>query len=440
MKATARRALLTVAILLVSIIGVSSLLNRTPAPPAPAKLQTSDASPAARAAIEQSLAKAIADPASPECRGELGKVLLAHQFDAAAAAEFQIASTLAPRDFRWKYLLALAESPFSRSSALQHFTEAAELNPSSWLPPARIAELLLAENRLGEASTQITVARSIAPDEIRPALAEIRLLLLLKQPENARNAAAALAARGIRVRELYELHAQALFQLKQPEAARNLARQLEDEELTAAGWNDPFAAAVLVWSTDPADLLLQARSLAAIGRLTEATRLLQSGANKASTHPDYYPTLSRLLLEDGHATKALEVASTALRHNPTAPSLHLAQGNALFTLGQRPAAADSFRQALLHKPDLSRARFNLAICLLQSNDIAAATTTLAETLHSAPEMTAARLLIAGLLLDQKHLSEASHHLQILKTQLPANDPQLTDLLTRLSQLQTTDQN
>ena len=110
------------------------------------------------------------------------------------------------------------------------------------------------------------------------------------------------------------------------------------------------------------------------------------------------------------------------------------------SLGQRPAAADSFRQALLHKPDLSRARFNLAICLLQSNDIAAATTTLAETLHSAPEMTAARLLIAGLLLDQKHLSEASHHLQILKTQLPANDPQLTDLLTRLSQLQTTDQN
>ena len=95
MKANARRALLTVAILLVSIIGVSSLLNRTPAPPAPAKLQTSDASPAARAAIEQSLAKAIADPASPECRGELGKVLLAHQFDAAAAAEFQIASTLA---------------------------------------------------------------------------------------------------------------------------------------------------------------------------------------------------------------------------------------------------------------------------------------------------------------------------------------------------------
>ncbi|MEY3228971.1 MAG: hypothetical protein RLZZ536_3590, partial [Planctomycetota bacterium] len=63
---------------------------------------------------------------------------------------------------------------------------------------------------------------------------------------------------------------------------------------------------------------------------------------------------------------------------------------------------------------------------------------LLETLRTAPEMTAARLVLAGLLLNQKQTSEATKQLQILITQLPNFDPQLSALLAQLHALQTTD--
>ena len=424
--------------LLLTIVTAIVLLNRPPAVAPPTTPNLSDTAAAARAAITQALAAAVADPDSPERRGDLGKALLAHQFDAAAASEFHYASLLAPLDFRWKYLQGLAETPFSRTAALDCFQAAATLNPSAWLPHARSAELLLAENRLLDAAAQIRTARRLAPDELRPALAEIRLLLLQKQPAAARIAAESLAARGTLVRELVELQAQALFQLNQTEAARLISRQLQNEELTPAGWNDPLAAAVLAWSTDPEDILNQARSLAASGNFTQAEQLLLNSTARAASHPEFITTLARIQLESGKPEIALNTTDSALKDYPNAPAILLARGNALFLLERINDAAQSYALALQHKPDLAHARFNLARCQLRQGQSNEATESLLETLRTAPEMTAARLVLAGLLLNQKQTSEATKQLQILITQLPNSDPQLSALLAQLQTLQTTD--
>lgn len=424
--------------LLLTIVTAIVLLNRPPAVAPPTTPNLSDTAAAARAAIAQALAAAVADPDSPERRGDLGKALLAHQFDAAAASEFHYASLLAPLDFRWKYLQGLAETPFSRTAALDCFQAAAALNPSAWLPYARSAELLLAENRLLDAAAKIRTARRLAPDELRPALAEIRLHLLQKQPAAARIAAESLAARGTLVRELVELQAQALFQLNQTEAARLISRQLQNEELTPAGWNDPLAAAVLAWSTDPEDILNQARSLAASGNFTQAEQLLLNSTARAASHPEFITTLARIQLESGKPEIALNTTESALKDHPNAPAILLARGNALFLLERINDAAQSYALALQHKPDLAHARFNLARCQLRQGQSNEATESLLETLRTAPEMTAARLVLAGLLLNQKQTSEAAKQLQILITQLPNFDPQLSALLAQLQALQTTD--
>lgn len=424
--------------LLLTIVTAVVLLNRPPAVAPPTTPNLSDTAAAARAAIAQALAAAVADPDSPERRGDLGKALLAHQFDAAAASEFHSASLLAPLDFRWKYLQGLAETPFSRTAALDCFQAASTLNPSAWLPHARSAELLLAENRLLDAAAKIRTARRLAPDELRPALAEIRLHLLQKQPAAARIAAESLAARGTLVRELVELQAQALFQLNQTEAARLISRQLQNEELTPAGWNDPLAAAVLAWSTDPEDILNQARSLAASGNFTQAEQLLLNSTARAASHPEFITTLARIQLESGKPEIALNTTESALKDHPNAPAILLARGNALFLLERINDAAQSYALALQHKPDLAHARFNLARCQLRQGQSNEATESLLETLRTAPEMTAARLVLAGLLLNQKQTSEATKQLQILITQLPNSDPQLSALLAQLQALQTTD--
>jgi len=424
--------------LLLTIVTAIVLLNRPPAVAPPTTPNLSDTAAAARAAIAQALAAAVADPDSPERRGDLGKALLAHQFDAAAASEFHSASLLAPLDFRWKYLQGLAETPFSRTAALDCFQAAAALNPSAWLPHARSAELLLAENRLLDAAAQIRTARRLAPDELRPALAEIRLHLLQKQPAAARIAAESLASRGTLVRELVELQAQALFQLNQTEAARLISKQLQNEELSPAGWNDPLAAAVLAWSTDPEDILNQARSLAASGNFTQAEQLLLNSTARAASHPEFITTLARIQLESGKPEIALNTTESALKDHPNAPAILLARGNALFLLERINDAAQSYALALQHKPDLAHARFNLARCQLRQGQSNEATESLLETLRTAPEMTAARLVLAGLLLNQKQTSEATKQLQILITQLPNSNPQLSALLAQLQALQTPD--
>lgn len=437
MNTAAGRPLLLVALLL-TVAVATVLLNRGPAtlPPTPPDL--TNTAPAARTAISQALHAATTEPATAERRGDLGKVLLAHQFDAAAAAEFRVAAQLAPLDFRWKYLQGLAETPFSRPSALDCFKSAADLNPASWLPHARMAELLLAENRLTEAAAQIQAARQLAPDEPRPALAEIRLLLLQKQPQTAISLAESLRSRGISARELVELHAQALFQLQQTAAARSISQELQNEELNPAGWNDPLAAAVLVWSTDPRDILIEARSLAAGGRLPQAEQLLLNSASRISTHPEYFSTLSRIQLESGNPLAALQTAETGLTNYPNAPAILMAQGNALFLLSRSPEAAKSYSLALQQKPDLARARYNLARCQLQSGQIEDAIRSLNETLRTTPEMTAARLVLAELLLKQNQTSEATKQIRILAAQLPESDPNLAALHKQLQSRQATD--
>ena len=293
-----RRLILALTALAVIAAALSPVVLRpSVAPPLLPDLST--VSEAAMAAILREAKLAEADPRTALLRGNFACVLLAHQFDSAAAVEFQIASELDPQSFRWKYLQGLAESPASRSRAMDCFRTAAALHKDSWLPRLRLAELLLAENQLQTASQLIADSRRLAPNELRPALAEIRLQLLQQQPAAALALAEQLRSAGIQVRDLSELYATALFQLGRPQEARAAALQLQDESLEPVGWNDPFAASVLAFSTDPADLITEARSHAIAGNYALGITRMKAAHSRAAEHPDYFPTLARLLLENG---------------------------------------------------------------------------------------------------------------------------------------------
>ncbi|MEI7698296.1 MAG: tetratricopeptide repeat protein [Planctomycetia bacterium] len=416
-------------IAMTAVLGRSFLSER-----APLRVpDLSSVSEQAAAAIRRAESKALASPDSADRRGDFGMVLLAHQFDAAAADAFQTAAELNPADFRWKYLQGLSETAQSRETAMQCFRAAAELNPSNWLPRLRLAELLLAENRPDEAALLIASARTLAPGEIRPALAEIRLLVMRKRFSEADTAATQLQERGVVVRDLVELRAQCLFQLDRPAEAQRLARELQQESLPAAGWNDPYAAAALAFSTDPADLITESRSLAAFGNFRQAVWMLQAQRARAVLHPDFFPVLARLLLESGQPTAALQECDEGLRRTPNSSMLHHLRGSAMFLVDRNTEAIASFRRALELKPDLALAGFNLAHCLLQTGDRSSAITTLMDTLQSAPEMSAARLMLAGLLLDESREQDAAEQLRILEQLLPATDESLLKLKRRMNQ-------
>lgn len=434
MTRSRRRMILALTALVALAAALSPLaLRQSVAPPLLPDL--SAASEVAIAAILREAKLAAANPRAAQLRGNLACVLLAHQFDSAAAVEFQIAGELDPQNFRWKYLQGLAESPNSRRRAMHCFRAAATLHKDSWLPRLRLAELLLAENQLQAASEHIADSRRLAPYELRPALAEIRLQLLQQQPAAALAFAEQLRSTGFRVRDLSELYAAALFQLRRPQEARAAALELHDESLEPAGWNDPFAASVLAFSTDPADLIAAARSHAIAGDYSQAITRLKNAHSRAADHPDYFPTLARLLLENGQAMEAVRVADEGLERFPGSPLLLHLRGSSLFLLGQIASAERCFREALQLKPDLALARLNLAHCLLKSTGRPAAIMALEETLRTAPEMRPARLLLTSLLLDEDRLAETAEQVQKLQLLLPQDHPELRHLQSRLIQRQ-----
>lgn len=393
----------------------------------------SGASSRALAAIQHEAEQALAQPDSAILRGQFGMVLLAHQYDSAAALEFAAAALLAPDEFRWPYLQGIAEISRSRSAAANCFRAAAELNSRAWQPKLRLAELLLADNHPEQAAPLIAAARTIAPDELRPALAEIRLLLLEQNFTAADDAIKILRNRGILVRELVELDAQCQFRLNHTAAATAAARTLEDEQLPAAGWNDPWAAATLAYSTDPADTISQARSLAASGNLPEAAGMLSAAQYLAENHPDYFPVLTRILLEAGRPAQALQAVDQGLAKLPRSPQLLHLKGSTLQVLNRIPEAIDSYKSALSLKPDLTNSGYNLALCLQQSSDPDAAVTTLRQVLAAAPEMHAARILLAQIFLDQKNPAAAAPHIKILADTLLPTNPQLQQLQKQLAE-------
>jgi predicted Zn-dependent protease len=203
--------------------------------------------------------------------------------------------------------------------------------------------------------------------------------------------------------------------------AQRLAFELQQETLPSAGWNDPYAAATLAFSTDPADLIAESRSLAAFGNLQQAASMLHAERARAVLHPDFFPVLARLLLESGQTTAALQECDEGLRRTPNSAVLHHLRGSAMFLADRNTEAIGSFRRALELKPDLALARFNLAHCLLKTGDRSSAIMTLMDTLQSAPEMSAARLMLAGLLLDESREQDATDQLRILEQLLPAAD-------------------
>jgi len=438
MKRSHSRLILALTALVAMAAALGPLMLRQPVVP-PILPDLSTASEVAIAVILREAKLAQADPRAAQLRGNLACVLLAHQFDSAAAVEFRIASELDPQSFRWKYLQGLAESPASRSRAMDCFRAATALHKDSWLPQLRLAELLLAENQPQAASELIADSRRLAPNELRPALAEIRLQLLLQQPAAALALAEQLRSAAVHVRDLSELYAAALFQLGRSQEARAAALELQNESLEPAGWNDPFAASVLAFSTDPADLIAAARSHAITGNYALGITRLKAAHSRAADHPDYFPTLARLLLENGEAMEAVRVADEGLERFPRSPLLLHLRGSSLFLLGQLPDAERCFREALQLKPDLALARLNLAHCLLKSTGRPEAISTLEDTLRTAPEMRPARLLLASLLLDEHRLVEAADQLQKLQQLLPPDHAELRQLQSRLTQRQSQSQ-
>lgn len=108
--------------------------------------------------------------------GRLGLLFHAYEFFESAAACYENARQLAPRDYRWPHLLgALHEQTGGFEQAVDRYLEALRLEPEDHAARLRLGQVFLQLNRRGEARTQFEAMRERFPASSLAGLGEIAL-------------------------------------------------------------------------------------------------------------------------------------------------------------------------------------------------------------------------------------------------------------------------
>ena len=108
--------------------------------------------------------------------GALAQVFHAYEFMDAAAAAYENARRLAPRDARWAHLLgALREQTGAFDAAVDLYQQALRLEPGAHVAQLRLANVYLQLDRRGEARTQFEAQRARFPASALTGLGEVAL-------------------------------------------------------------------------------------------------------------------------------------------------------------------------------------------------------------------------------------------------------------------------
>ena len=315
--------------------------------------------------LQKSTTAVIKNPAATDAQlseayGALGEVYQAYSLNAPARECYVNAKRLAPKDFRWVYLLAKLDQQEGRvNEAIDGYRLAGALQPDYTAVQVNLGNIYLELNRLDEARMSFTAALKM--DEGVAAahygLGQIAL--------SQRNYAAAVS---------YFKQALALA----PEANRihySLAmayRGLKDQESAKAHLAQQGTVGLRV-----ADPLLDR-----LAELIKGERV--------------YMIRGRQALEAKRYREGAAEFRKAVAANPNSVPALINLGAALTQTGDLKEAAEQFEQALRIDPDNLNAHYNLAVLLLNDNQ-QAAIVHLEAVLKINPNDLGARFLLARLL-------------------------------------------
>ncbi len=125
-----------------------------------------DMQPAVRERLQQTRARVLQVPTSPEGWGLLGAVCHAHNLTECAEVCYQRARELDAGDFRFAYMLAILLDSLGREpdGCIAAYRSAARLRPEYPQTYQRIGDALVAQGRIEEAREAYRQAVSVAPD------------------------------------------------------------------------------------------------------------------------------------------------------------------------------------------------------------------------------------------------------------------------------------
>ena len=355
--------------------------------------------------VEAPVAEAIArargevqrTPRSAEAWGNLGMVLLAHDFRDQAALCLAQAEQLDLRDPRWPYLQGAATSgnadPDTVLAPLRRAVERAASEPVARL---RLAEVLLEQGHVDESEQLFRDVLREDPSEPRAHLGMGRIMRSRGDFRASIDHLTTSLTRAPRVRQSYVLLTEVYHRVgdtANAERSRREMQRLPDAVL----WPDPYLEQVMsrevgiVALISRVDSFLQGnqhdlalkllqqasavhpdsaevhfqlwRILHSRKQFAEADRELQMATRLAadSVQAHYYQGIAYAL--KGEHSSAVAAFQKTLELNPQFGSAYCDLGESLYALGERTRAIEAFRASVRYRPNLARARVHLAKAL-----------------------------------------------------------------------------
>ena len=393
-----------------------------PSPPPP-DVDLEGVDPAVASAVSQALERVRQSPHSAEAWGKAGMVLMVHQIQPQAAACFDRAERLDPREARWPYFQALEAMLKSDLGAARGKLErAVALCDDEFDGPRLVlADVLLGLEEFDEAGRQFSLLLEKNPRHARAHLGLARVALergdlrdslgrlsLAQTSPCTRHAACDLLA------EVYQRRGEKT----RAESARRRAAGLPAD----SNWPDALRDELAAVHTGKVAWLKRAELLDREGRKEEALAELLRTVRDYPEADDAWFAMGKAMLE----RKRLEPAEAALRRAcelaPTAYEPVNELGRVLIARGKRAEAMEAFRTAIRLEPTCAQAWHNLGSCLVEAGDRPQALEAYAKAVRYAPELFEAQFALALLLADAGRHAESLVHARHAVRLKPSHEP------------------
>jgi len=436
-----RRSVLVILVVTVLASCVASV-EEMPAIPQP---DLAEMEPLVTNVLTEARQLVVDDPASAEGWGRLAAAYHAHALNEEAAICYHGARILAPRDFRWAYLLAVLRtsagaqpkesmSLFNDAAKLRRdyaplsvrvgqillhhgkhklarksFARAAKLDPSLAAAQRGMGQAFLAEGNAQLALMALERAAELMPDDASTYAALARALTELERADEAQ--AVAVAARHLRPvtsfpdpvleQTVYAMGASARhwFARAQERISRGeFAEALLDVQ-----------AALSVRPGDPDTLYLRGLAHRGLGETGKAEEALTRAVIGSPGHVPSHVELGRLLLTLDRTEAGLSHLRHAQTLAPDDPTVLAALGPALAGTGDVDGAIEVYETMIVLLPDDPRVRLNLGTLLARRGDLTRAENELRQAVELDPAYSEAHLRLAVVLDHGGRTEEAARH-------------------------------
>src|SRR5688500_12536972 len=337
------------------------------------------------------------DATLSEAYGSAGQTFHAYSFNSTAKECYVNASRLAPKDFRWIYLIAKLDQQDGRvDDAIKNYVMVQSLNPSYAAASINLGNIFLEANRLAEARQHFAAALKI--DANSPAahygLGQVAL--------SERNYAEAVK---YFERTLAIVSAATRVHYSLAMAYRGLG------ELEKAKANLRSQGTVGVRVADPLVDQLQ--------EIIQGERL--------------HLIRGRLALEAKRYAEAVDEFRKAVAARPNSVTGRVNLGAALNLVGDLPGAIEQFEAVLRIAPENANAHYNLGVLLGKQNRHQEAITHLQFVLRSNPRDSSARFVLAQAYLRSEQRDSALEEFTRTVEADPSNEQALSGQVQLLFQ-------